>query len=158
LFSRWERDEENRDASVFDYLQRLSLVTRDRMDDGTQEKKVSLMTMHASKGLEFDTVFLAGVEDHIVPHARTLQENPDSLEEERRLFYVAITRARRALFISSCKQRKRNRELVESIPSRFLAEISSDLFKDPIEDRELDKDETLAAFEALRQRLSSKET
>lgn len=158
LFSRWERDEENRDASVFDYLQRLSLVTRDRMDDGTQEMKVSLMTMHASKGLEFDTVFLAGVEDHIVPHARTLQENPDSLEEERRLFYVAITRARRALFISSCKQRKRNRELVESIPSRFLAEISSDLFKDPIEDRELDKDETLAAFEALRQRLSSKET
>lgn len=158
LFSRWEKDEENAHASLYDYLQRLSLVSRDRIDDGESEKKVSLMTMHASKGLEFDTVFLAGIEDHIIPHARTLQENPDTLEEERRLFYVAITRARRLLFISSCSQRKRNRETVTSIPSRFLQEIPHDLFQEPAMNRELDQQETLAAFEELRQRLAQKET
>lgn len=158
LFSRWERDEDNTGASIFDYLQRLSLVSRDRVDDDSVDKKVALMTMHASKGLEFDTVFLGGIEDHIVPHARTLQEDPDSLEEERRLFYVAITRARRLLYISSCKQRKRNRELVTSIPSRFLTEIPSDLFQEPTQNRELAQDETIAAFEALRKRLAQKET
>ncbi|WP_422481714.1 ATP-dependent helicase [Pleomorphochaeta sp. DL1XJH-081] len=158
LFSRWEREEDNAGASIYDYLQRLSLVSRDRGEEDTTEKKVALMTMHASKGLEFDTVFLGGIEDHIVPHARTLQENPETLEEERRLFYVAITRARRLLFISSCKQRKRNKEIVPSIPSRFLSEIPTDLFKEPAQNRELQKDETIAAFEALRKRLAQKET
>ncbi|MGE0075962.1 MAG: ATP-dependent helicase, partial [Sphaerochaetaceae bacterium] len=158
LFSRWERDEDNRSNSVFDYLQRLSLTSRDRQEDEAEEKKVSLMTMHASKGLEFDTVFLIGIEDHIVPHARTLEENPDALEEERRLFYVAITRARKLLHISSCSHRKRNRELVASIPSRFLSEIPTDLFEESKEDRVLEASETFAAFEALRKKLAQKES
>lgn len=156
LFRKWEQDEANFDSSIFDYLHTLSLHSREQADDGSEKETVSIMTMHASKGLEFDTVFLVGIEDHIIPHARTLEENPDSLEEERRLFYVAITRARRRLYISSCSQRKRNREIVVSIPSRFIQEISPHLFEDPKEDRELDREETLAAFASLRRRLSKK--
>lgn len=114
--------------------------------------------MHASKGLEFAIVFLAGVEDHIVPHARAVEENPAALEEERRLFYVAITRARQLLYISNCAQRKRNRELIPSIPSRFLAEIPQILFEQPAEDYELDQHDALAAFAALKDRLAQKES
>jgi len=156
LFRRWERDEENSGGSIYDYLHTLSLHARDQAEDGSDTDSVSIMTMHASKGLEFDTVFLVGIEDHIIPHARTLEENPDALEEERRLFYVAITRARRLLFISSCSQRKRNREVVTSSPSRFIEEISPQLFEQQQEDRELDQEETLAAFEALRRTLAAK--
>lgn len=158
LFSRWERDPENHSQSIYEYLQRLSLSSRDRAEDGPDEKKVALMTMHASKGLEFDTVFLVAVEDHIVPHARTLEENPKSLEEERRLFYVAITRARRLLYISSCTQRKRGRDLVSSIPSRFLSEIPQHLFEEPKEDRQLHAQETVEAFARLREMLARKES
>lgn len=158
LFARWEQDPENISQSLFDYLQRLALSARDEGKDDTEEKKVSLMTMHASKGLEFAIVFLAGVEDHIVPHARAVEENPAALEEERRLFYVAITRARQLLYISNCAQRKRNRELIPSIPSRFLAEIPQTLFEQPTEDYELDQHDALAAFAALKDRLAQKES
>ncbi|MDD4219754.1 MAG: UvrD-helicase domain-containing protein [Sphaerochaetaceae bacterium] len=158
LFARWEQDPENISQSLFDYLQRLSLSARDEGKDDAEEKKVSLMTMHASKGLEFAIVFLAGVEDHIVPHARAVEENPAALEEERRLFYVAITRARQLLYISNCAQRKRNRELIPSIPSRFLAEIPQILFEQPAEDYELDQHDALAAFAALKDRLAQKES
>lgn len=157
LFSRWEQYPDGEEQSVYDYLQRLSLAGRERTEE-PGERKVSLMTMHASKGLEFDTVFLVAVEDHIVPHARTLEENPAALEEERRLFYVAITRARRLLYISSCEHRKRGRELVSSLPSRFLTEIPTTLFEEPREDRELQADETIEAFEKLRRMLAEKET
>lgn len=158
LFSRWERDPDNLSQSLYDYLHTLSLSTRDAIEDGSNEKKLSLMTMHASKGLEFEIVFLAGVEDHIIPHARAIEENPDALEEERRLFYVAITRARQLLYISTCAQRKRNRELVSSIPSRFLTEIPQTLFESPAEDYELDSNQALAAFAALKDRLAQKES
>ena len=158
LFSRWERDPENMSQSLYDYLHTLSLTTRDQIEDDVKEKKLSLMTMHASKGLEFEIVFLAGVEDHIIPHARAIEENPEALEEERRLFYVAITRARQLLYISSCEQRKRNRELVPSIPSRFLTEIPQTLFEQPAKDYDLDSNQALAAFAALKTRLAQKES
>jgi DNA helicase-2/ATP-dependent DNA helicase PcrA len=116
------------------------------------------MTIHAAKGLEFDCVFLAGVEDHMIPHARTIEENPEALEEERRLFYVAITRAKQDLYISTCNQRKRNREIVPSMPSRFLSEIPEDLFQEPLPPVQLDQDETIAAFAALKRRLAEKES
>lgn len=158
LFSRWEQDPDGMDRSVYDYLQRLSLTQRDRIREEKEEPKVALMTMHASKGLEFDTVFLLGIEDHIIPHARTLEEDPLSIEEERRLFYVAITRARRLLHISSCAHRKRGREVCASLPSRFLSEIPGRLFQEPQEDRQLDAGETLEAFERLRRMLAEKES
>ena len=158
LFSRWEKDPDGVGRSVYDYLQRLSLIQRDRIKEEKEEPKVALMTMHASKGLEFDTVFLVGIEDHIIPHARTLEEDPLSIEEERRLFYVAITRARRLLHISSCAHRKRGREMCASEVSRFLSEIPGQLFQEPQEDRQLDADETLEAFERLRRMLAEKES
>ncbi|AEC01969.1 ATP-dependent helicase [Parasphaerochaeta coccoides] len=124
MFGRWERDPDNNGSSVFDYLNRLALSGKENTDD---DDKVHLMTMHASKGLEFAVVFLAGIEDHIIPHARTLEENQDSLAEERRLFYVALTRARKHLYISTCMARHRGKELTASVPSRFLLEIPAHL-------------------------------
>jgi DNA helicase-2/ATP-dependent DNA helicase PcrA len=156
LFSRWENNPDNHNQSLFEYLNRISLTSKDNQDED-QKGKINLMTMHASKGLEFDTVFLAGIEDHIIPHARALEENPESIEEERRLFYVAITRARRELFISSCETRKRNRENAPSIPSRFLSEIPTDLFAAPAENRELSQDEAFEMLAQLQKRLAGKE-
>ena len=85
------------------------------------------MTMHAAKGLEFELVFVAGVEDAVVPHARAIEENPANIEEERRLFYVAITRAKRRLYLTSCRTRKSMQSVVECEPSRFLDEIPAEL-------------------------------
>ena len=154
LFARWENNPDNHNQSLFEYLNRITLTSRENQDN-EQQGKVNLMTMHASKGLEFDTVFLAGIEDHIIPHARAIEENPESLEEERRLFYVAITRARQDLFISSCENRKRLRESVPSIPSRFLMEIPQELFAKPEENNELSQDEAFDMLAQLKMRLSA---
>ena len=83
-------------------------------------------------------MFLAGVEDHIIPLKRSLDENPKNIEEERRLFYVAITRAKQKLYISSCATRKINKKQEPVVPSRFLSEIPNHLLK-PIND-EIDPD------------------
>ena len=103
-------------------------MSRDDMDDEEDKGKVNLMTIHASKGLEFPVVFIAGAEESIIPHARAVEEGGDAaVEEERRLFYVAITRARDKLFISACKHRRRMQSGVECEPSRFLDEIPANL-------------------------------
>ena len=122
MLGRWERNPENSKASIFDYLNRISLAGKENVDE-ERAGKIALMTIHASKGLEFDTVYLAGVEDQYIPHARAIEDNPANIDEERRLFYVAITRARRSLIISSCEKRKRGHDEVASLPSRFLEEI-----------------------------------
>lgn len=122
--SRFEKN--NPDATLRDYLNIMSLDNRDTEDK--DEGKVNLMTMHASKGLEFDTVYLAGVEDNIIPSSRALEEDPRNIDEERRLFYVAITRARKELNISYCEKRKdRMGEAHLVLPSRFLEEIPESL-------------------------------
>ncbi|GAB6392697.1 MAG: DNA helicase, UvrD/pcrA family [Treponematales bacterium] len=122
---RWERDPDNLESGLYAWLNRISLLTRDDGgDDGGG--KVNLMTIHASKGLEFPVVFIAGAEDGIIPHERSLEDGGGeggSVEEERRLFYVAITRARDKLIITSCRKRRRNRELADRVPSPFLTEI-----------------------------------
>ena len=88
------------------------------------------MTMHASKGLEFKVVFLAGIEDHIIPSARALEEDNRNIDEERRLFYVAITRAREKLYINySDTRRDREGKEKTTLPSRFLEEIPNTLFQ-----------------------------
>ena len=117
--------------------QHISLVTRleGRDEDGDA---VRLSTVHASKGLEYPHVFLIGVEEGIMPHAGREDDGLDDvngspvdrekidaerLEEERRLMYVAITRARKSLTLSWCRQRKRAREMVDCQPSRFITEM-----------------------------------
>ncbi|MGO8859242.1 MAG: UvrD-helicase domain-containing protein [Acidimicrobiales bacterium] len=113
---------------VVGFLETVALVSdADELDaDGT---RVSLMTLHTAKGLEFPAVFVVGLEDGIFPHARSLSE-PAELEEERRLFYVGITRARRHLSISHAWSRIMWGRPQHNIPSRFLSEVPSELVKD----------------------------
>ena len=123
----WENDPDNFDSGLFAYLNRITLLSRDDMDDDSDKGKVNLMTIHASKGLEFPVVFIVGCEDGIIPHARSLEDGEGNIEEERRLFYVAITRAQQKLFLSSCRHRRKMQSVVECTPSPFLDEIPANL-------------------------------
>lgn len=124
---RWETDPDNFDPTLYPYLNRVSLISQNDGNDG-DKGKVNLMTIHAAKGLEFPVVFIAGAEDGLIPHARSLEEG-GAVEEERRLFYVAITRARNKLFITSCQQRRRQQSTTRCLPSPFLAEIPQRLIE-----------------------------
>ena len=123
----WENDPDNFNPSLFTYLNRITLLSRDDGNDENDKGKVNLMTIHASKGLEFPVVFIAGAEEGLIPHARSVDDNGGTVEEERRLFYVAITRARDKLLISSCQKRRKQQSIVECTPSRFLDEIPENL-------------------------------
>ncbi|MDR1429891.1 MAG: exodeoxyribonuclease V subunit gamma [Spirochaetaceae bacterium] len=128
----WETDADNFDPGLYSYLNRISLITRDDGSDDADRGKVNLMTIHAAKGLEFPVVFIAGAEDGIMPHTRSIEDGDgesNPLEEERRLFYVALTRARDKLYISGCKKRRRLRDLIDCVPSPFLAEIPPHLIE-----------------------------
>ena len=127
MMERWEIDPDNPNPSLFNYLNRITLMSRDNGDDESDKGKVNLMTIHASKGLEFPVVFIAGVEEGLIPHQRSVDENGGDVEEERRLFYVAITRARDKLLISSCMKRRKMQSIIECTPSRFLDEIPANL-------------------------------
>ena len=98
---------------------------QDSLTDPGEKNAVSLMTVHASKGLEFDVVFVVGMEEGIFPHERH-DENADD-EEERRLFYVALTRARKKVFLSHAATRMIYGTRTIGVPSQFLADISKDL-------------------------------
>ena len=103
------------------FLQQATLVAgADALDPNADA--VTMMTMHNAKGLEYPLVFLTGLEDGLFPLARAA-EDPSQLEEERRLFYVGVTRAERTLFLTHAEQRRRNGEFMASMPSRFLREI-----------------------------------
>ena len=93
----------------------------DRNQDEQADEQVSLMTLHAAKGLEFPHVFLIGIEENILPHQNSIET--DNIEEERRLAYVGITRAQQTCTFSYCTHRKRYGDISESEPSRFLAEL-----------------------------------
>ncbi|KAA3632112.1 MAG: ATP-dependent DNA helicase Rep, partial [Proteobacteria bacterium] len=92
-----------------------------RGDDSDDRDQVKLMTLHAAKGLEFDNVFVVGVAEGILPHANS--QSDSGIEEERRLFYVGITRARENLALSFPSRRRRFGEVLELQPSRFLDEL-----------------------------------
>jgi DNA helicase-2/ATP-dependent DNA helicase PcrA len=109
------------------FLQKVSLLTDiDRRDPDANA--VTLMTMHNAKGLEFPYVFISGLEEGLFPLSRAFDE-PDTLEEERRLFYVGITRARRKLVLTHARMRRRAGEMMSCIPSSFLAPIPSSLLE-----------------------------
>jgi ATP-dependent DNA helicase Rep len=114
----------------------------DKQKDDSDNNEVSLMTLHASKGLEFKHVFLVGVEEEILPHRVSIMD--DAIEEERRLFYVGITRAMQTLTLSYCKVRRRFGELISCDPSRFLEELPADEIQwdDKIEISEEQKQES----------------
>ncbi|MCR5218761.1 ATP-dependent helicase [Treponema sp.] len=126
---QWENNPMHDDTSLYAYLNRITLLSRDDLDDGEADKgKVNLMTVHASKGLEFPVVFIAGAEEGLMPHARAVEEGGEAaVEEERRLFYVAVTRARDRLLISSCQSRRKMNASVSCEPSRFIDEIPKNL-------------------------------
>jgi ATP-dependent DNA helicase Rep len=103
------------------------LILRDMMErgeDDPQADQVQLMTLHASKGLEFPIVFLVGMEEGLLPHQSSIDE--DNVEEERRLAYVGITRAQRELFFTLARERRQYGEILQPEPSRFLYELPQD--------------------------------
>ncbi|MDR0502595.1 MAG: UvrD-helicase domain-containing protein [Treponema sp.] len=134
MIENWESDPDNLDAGLYAWLNRISLITRDDGEDDNRGK-VNLMTIHAAKGLEFPVVFIAGAEKGLIPHERSVvsdsgedeKEDNGSVEEERRLFYVAITRARELLYITSCRKRRRLQNATDCCPSPFLEEIPAQL-------------------------------
>ncbi len=102
----------------------------ERHQEEEASDQVSLMTLHSAKGLEFKNVFLIGMEENILPHQNSIESDDlhgtSSIEEERRLAYVGITRAQRSLTLSYCTHRKRYGDIIECQPSRFLAELPED--------------------------------
>ncbi|MFK3669662.1 ATP-dependent helicase [Leifsonia aquatica] len=115
----------NPDGTLIDFLTEVSLVAAaDDIDDSSGS--VSLMTLHTAKGLEYDAVFLTGVEEDLLPHRMSANE-PGGPAEERRLFYVGITRAKKRLFLSLAMTRAQFGETAVAMPSRYLQEIPSDL-------------------------------
>ncbi len=112
------------------FLEQLSLVGDADGETGQSANRVSLMTVHAAKGLEFDAVFVTGLEEEVFPHRRatTPDATEDDMAEERRLCYVAFTRARRHLWCSFAQTRALFGELRFNPPSRFLSDVSQDLF------------------------------
>ena len=124
--------------------------SKDDIDDDESGGRVGLMTIHAAKGLERRVIFLAGVEDEIIPHARALEDAERNIEEERRLFYVAITRAKERLFMTSCRTRKVMREQIECSPSPFLEEIPEDLITQSEPEDVVSEDEAADYFAAMK--------
>ena len=110
------------DVSLGSFMTEVSLATDQDVNAGGEEECVTLMTVHATKGLEFDNVFIVGVEEELFPSAMAAQ-SPAEIEEERRLLYVAITRARKYCMISYATQRFRNGQTVFPRPSRFIGDI-----------------------------------
>ena len=116
-------EEGNDETSLGDFMAEVSLATDQDSDSNTDEERVTLMTVHAAKGLEFNNVFVVGVEEDLFPSAMS-QDSPAQVEEERRLMYVAITRARKFCMLSYAGSRFRNGQTVMCRPSRFLGDIN----------------------------------
>ncbi|WP_407425443.1 ATP-dependent helicase [Treponema sp.] len=153
---RWENNPEAGEPTLYNYLNRITLLSRDDMDDEENLGKVNLMTIHASKGLEFPVVFIAGTEEGLIPHGRAVDEGGDAaVEEERRLFYVAITRARDKLLISSCRSRRRQNSTVESQPSRFLDEIPAHLVQYHEPQKEVSADMAIDLLQQMKKRFTA---
>lgn len=125
-FEAAAKDNPELDGSLEGFIGNLALDTsRFHKKGGIEDDRIHLMTFHSAKGLEFPVCFLVGLEDHIIPHEKSLLQT--GIEEERRLMYVAMTRAKQRLFLSMAKIRKRMGKEESSRPSRFLFEIPKEL-------------------------------
>ncbi len=137
-------EEQNRDnQSLRQYLNYISLNSGDSKNEPTKDS-LTLITLHSCKGLEFPIVFMVGLEDGILPHSRSMDENNGDISEERRLCYVGITRAKNELYLSYCLGRTKYGELTPSNPSRFIKEIPESLIADP-QDSYTEEDESKIA-------------
>ncbi len=143
VFGRREDQGKGDRESFAEFLRLLALRQDD--DDEEAHDKVTLTTMHGAKGLEFPTVFVIGLEEGLLPHSRTVTERATdfvpadtdgatSLEEERRLFYVAVTRARDRLFLCRSRARGVRGKLTARTPSRFFLEVPAELYDERVED------------------------
>ena len=123
-FCASREEEGNTHISLSDFLSEVSLLSDQDMDKSVGDEKVTLMTIHSAKGLEFKAVFVVGLEEELFPSAMA-QGSPRQLEEERRLFYVAITRAEEHCYLSFARSRFRYGKMEFSSPSRFLRDIDT---------------------------------
>ncbi len=125
-FLNWLKAKGEEDGkNLLELTQMVALVTLLEEKDDSSLDAVRLSTLHAAKGLEYDHVFLVGVEEGVLPHREAVEEN--RLEEERRLMYVGMTRARKSLTVSHCERRKRGGEWLVCEPSRFIAEMGDEI-------------------------------
>ena len=121
-FVQLRREEGNEAVMMTDYLSEVALLSDMDRDGGESTERVTLMTIHSAKGLEFDTVFVTGLEENLFPNQMSVS-SPGEIEEERRLFYVAITRAKRHLYITYAHSRYHFGKMEFSNPSRFIRDI-----------------------------------
>jgi DNA helicase-2/ATP-dependent DNA helicase PcrA len=124
------REEGNDNVGISDFLSEISLLTDQDTKSDEEGEAVTLMTVHSAKGLEFGTVFVVGMEENLFPSAMA-GDSPRAIEEERRLFYVAITRAEKHCFLSYAKNRVRYGKMEFSAPSRFLRDIDANYLRLP---------------------------
>lgn len=124
------------------YLENISLLSAVDVDEGEEDSRnrVALMTVHASKGLEFQYVYVAGMEENIFPSGGMFA-GPSDIEEERRLFYVALTRAQKAVELAFAKSRIRNGKYESNSPSRFIREIDNKFISNPLREDEYEVEE-----------------
>jgi superfamily I DNA/RNA helicase len=127
LIATMDGDDPSRNAGerLEDFLENVTLDSDREDEDEKAGEAVTLITMHSCKGLEFPQVYVVGLEDGLLPHTRSIEEQ--TLDEERRLFYVAITRAKKRLTLSHCGARKKYGQLMPGHPSRFLRELPEEL-------------------------------
>jgi DNA helicase-2/ATP-dependent DNA helicase PcrA len=149
----------NSDKTLLNILDDMLLDSAAEEEDAETRDEVSLMTIHSSKGLEFSSVFLVGAEDDILPHQNSVDEG--KVDEERRLFYVAITRAKELLEISHCAERSGGHEIKIKKPSRFLSEIDASTIAAPLtaekiaEQKESRKSQTIQRLSDLKRSLKN---
>jgi len=143
-------DQQTENPSLIDYLQQTALFSDADAYDSTSDK-VALMTLHAAKGLEFENVFIVGVEQGLLPHERSnSDEDDEEFEEERRLLFVGITRAKSGLYISYARYRTIRGQLLRTIPSQFLFELEIEFEESSQKEQDDDYDdlgENIANFE-----------
>ena len=150
-------------VTLSEYLENVSLLSAvDMEDDEDASNRITLMTVHSSKGLEFPYVYVAGMEENIFPSGGSMASESD-VEEERRLFYVAMTRAKKAVQLSFATTRMRNGKHESNSPSRFLREIDSEYIANPLDGNEYGDESVREHFSpwsgsAGRQGLSPKST
>ena len=141
-------DADNPTQTVLQVAQTISVIIS-LAERGDEQDVVTLSTLHASKGLEWPHVVLAGVNEGLLPFRSGEEEmTPERLEEERRLMYVGITRARTTLVVSTLRRRKKGRETVAGVPSRFIAEMKLNQVQSKEDPRE--------RLKALRDKMAAK--